>query len=119
MTLDSRARNTANNLLTKFGKSITLTRITEGNYDPTTGEMAAATSSTSNHYAIISEYDGNALINGVIQSGDKKVSIASLNIDIPQTGDKATIDALDYSIISVKSIWSGELAAVYELQVRK
>ena len=73
MTLDARARATANTLLDKFGKSITLTSIVEGSYDPATGDMSANTATNTTHTAIIKDYNGIDFISGVIQSGDKKL----------------------------------------------
>ena len=119
MTLDARARNTADKLLTKFGKLVTLSRITEGSYDPTTGEMATPTAVSSSVYALIKDYKGIDLTNGVILQGDRKVTIAALGIDEPQPADKVTLDLYDYNVISVRKVWSGELAAMFELQVRK
>jgi len=119
MTLDTKARNTANKMIAKFGKSITLTRVTEGSYDPTTGEMAASTNSTATLSALIQDYKPFEYVSGAIESGDRQVTIAALDATIPNIGDTITIDALVYSVISVKTVWSGELAALYELQVRK
>ena len=44
--LDAKARATALKLLNKFGKSVTLTIVTEGTYDPTTGEVSGSSTST-------------------------------------------------------------------------
>ena len=119
MTLDAKARNTADTLLDKFGKSITLTSIVEGSYDPATGDMSANTTTNTTHTAIVKDFNGVDFVSGVIQSGDRKVTIAALNATTPQPADKVTVDSEVYNVISVKSIWSGELAALYELQVRK
>jgi len=117
--LDTSARALAVKSLAKFGKSITLQSIVEGAYDPVTGDMAANTITSSNPLAIISDFKGAALMSGVIQYGDRKVTIAASGSVLPLPTDKVIIDTETYNVIAVKSIWSGELAALYELQVRK
>ena len=119
MTLDARARNTASKMLTKFGKRITLSRITEGVYNPATGDVGNPILSTLIVYALIKDYKGIDLVSGVIQQGDRKVTIPALGVAEPQPLDKVTIDSLVYSVISVRSVWSGEQAAMFEMQVRK
>lgn len=119
MTLDTRARTTADKLLDKFGKSITLTSITEGSYDPATGEMGAGTTTSTTHTAIIKDFNGIDFISGVVQAGDRKIMIAALGAPTPQPADKITIDSEIYQVISVRYVWSGELPALYEIQVRK
>lgn len=119
MTIDARARATADKLLDKFGKSITLTSVTEGSYDPTTGEMGAGTTTSTTHTAIIKDFKGIDFISGVVQAGDRKVMIAALGTPTPQPADKVTIDSEVYQVMSVRYVWSGELPALYELQVRK
>jgi hypothetical protein len=117
--LDTSARALSVKLLDKFGKSITLQSIVEGAYDPVTGDMAANTVTTSYPLAVVGDFKGLALASGVIQYGDRKVTIAASGSVLPLPTDKVIIDTETYNVISVKSIWSGELAALYELQVRK
>jgi len=119
MTLDTRARATADKLIGKFGKSVTLTRVTEGTYDPSTGEMSGGSTTTETVAALVKDYNGIELLSGMVQAGDRKVKVAALNVSEPQINDTLTIDSLVYSVLAVKSIWSGEKVAIYELQVRK
>jgi hypothetical protein len=119
MTLDARARSTADKLLDKFGKSITLTSIVEGTYDPATGELSGGTTTSTNHTAVIKDYNGIDFISGVVQAGDRKVMIAALGAPTPQPADKVTVDSEVYQVVAVRHIWSGELPALYEMQVRK
>jgi hypothetical protein len=119
MTLDTKARNLAVKLLNKFGKIITLQSITEGSYDPSTGDMSANTITTYSPFAIIGDYNGIKLTGGTIQQGDRKVTIAALGYALPQPADKVIIDNESYNVIAVKNTWSGNLSALYEMQVRK
>jgi hypothetical protein len=119
MTLDIRARATADRLIGKFGKQVTLTRVTEGTYDPTTGELSGGSTTTQTVAALVKDFNGIELLSGAIQAGDRKVSIAALNAAEPQIGDTITVDSMVYNVLAVKTTWSGEKAAIYELQVRK
>ena len=119
MTLDTKARATADKLIGKFGKQVTLTRVTEGTYNPATGDMSAGSTTTQTVAALVKDFNGIKLLIGAVQRGDTKVSIAALNATEPQIGDTITIDSLVYNVLAVKSIWSGEKTAIYELQVRK
>lgn len=117
--LDTSARKLSVNLLAKFGKAITFQSIVEGAYDPITGDTAANTVTSSSKKAVIKDYNGIELMSGVIQQGDRKVTIAASGATLPQPSDKIVIDSETYNIIAVKTIWSGELAALYQLQARK
>jgi hypothetical protein len=119
MTIDTRARATANRLIDQFGKQITITHIIKGEYNPSTGEMAADIVTSESTAALIKDYNGFELTNGVVQAGDLKIKIAALQITEPSIGDTVTIDSLVYSVLAIKHIWSGEMSAIYELQVRK
>lgn len=117
--LDTSARALSVKLLTKFGKDITLQSIVEGAYDPLTGDMSANTITSTTHTAIIKDYKGLDFISGVIQANDRKVIIAASGATTPLPADKVTIDSEDYQVIASRYIWSGALAALYEMQVRK
>jgi hypothetical protein len=119
MTLDTKARATADKLIGKFGKKVTLTRVTEGTYNPDTGELSGSSTTTQTVAALVKDFNGIELLGGAIQAGDRKVSIAALNATEPQIGDTMTVDSLVYNVLAVKSIWSGEKVAIYQLQVRK
>lgn len=117
-TLDTTMRQTAVNLVDKYGKNVTHTIVTEGSYDPTTGTITP--SSTSNTVkAIVEDYKGIELVSGQILHGDVKITLPALGNTKPEINDKITIDTVEYMIVSIKTVWSGEYPAVYELQVRK
>lgn len=117
MTLDIAARSAALKTIAKFGKSITLTRVTEGAYN-------TATATTTNTpvdetvSAIVEDYKGFDLTSGLIQAGDKKVTVAASAVAIPALADKITVDAYIYTIVNIQTIYSGQLAALYILQGR-
>lgn len=117
--LDIRARATGLRLLEKYGKPCTITRVTEGTYDPATGSISAESVVTSTPFALIEDYKGIDFISGMIEKTDRKVTIPAKGQDEPAPNDRLSIDGVTYSVISVGVVWSGEQAALYVMQVRK
>lgn len=118
--LDTKLRATASSLLSKFGKSVTLTSLTSGAYDSSTRTTATTESNTTAN-AIIEDYNNGAIFvsGGLILMGDKKLTFAASDVSMPSPGDTVTIDSVVWSVKSVKETWSGEQVASYEVQVRK
>lgn len=119
--LDTKFRALSNRLIDKYGKSVTLTSVTNGAYNPATG-TSAKTTATSTVKAIVEDYSlhssGVGFQTGLIKAGDKKVTIAALGITKPKPSDTVTIDAVVWNIVRVVETWSGEQIAVYECQLR-
>lgn len=117
--LDTRARNTALRLLNKYGKSVTLTRVTEGTYDPSTGDLSSGSTTTEIPKALIEDFPGDDYISGLVEKRDKKITTPALGYSEPQPNDRFTVGSDIYIVISTKTIWSGEQSAMYESQVRQ
>lgn len=120
MTLDARARATATNLLAKFGKVVSYVRAVPPAYDPnSTGSAPSDTAYTVN--ALVEGFPMGAGTNPLILMGDLRVSIAGADIAFaPAIGDKVTIDAVTYTVMTPPvPTFSGELVALWRLQVRK
>ena len=119
--LDTKFRALSNRLIDKYGKSVTLTSVTNGAYNPATG-TSAKTTATSTVKAIVEDYNlhssGVGFQTGLIKAGDKKVTIAALGITKPKPSDTITIDTVAWNIVRVVETWSGEQIAVYECQLR-
>lgn len=116
--LDKIAGGQASKLIAKYGKSITLTRITEGDYDPSTA-TTSNTSVASTINAVVEEYKGYDLANNLAVVGDKKLTVAAKGLVAPSLADQITIDGVTFSIVNIQTINSGELAALYVIQGRK
>lgn len=116
--LDAEIGPLALELIDEFGKSINFISVVAGNYDPTTGE-AMPNSTVKQIKAVVEDYKGQDYSSGLIEGGDKKVTVAAQAFNsIPTTSDKIQIDGLTYTIQAVKIVYSGDLAAIYELQAR-
>ncbi len=102
-----------------LGRSVTLTTVTAGAYDPQTG-AAATTTTTATVDALIEEYDGADLLAGLGVAGDKKVTIPAAQLaTAPKPTDKVTVAGIVYAVVSVRSDEAGGVAIIYTLQCRK
>jgi hypothetical protein len=120
MTLDTRARATASRLLNKYGKAVVFNSIIKGSYDTTTGSIASDSVTSINVKASIRDFNGIDIMSGVVQAGDRKVTMPAIDLSVtPKPSDTITFDGDTYTVIEVHNTWSGELPAVYTLQVRK
>ena len=118
MTLDATARRAATKLIGQFGRSIILTTVTAGAYNPATGS-ATPTTSNANVKAIIEEYKGFDIANDLAQAGDKKVTVSAADLAAkPSPVDRLTIDGLVFTVVGVQAVSSGALDALYILQAR-
>lgn len=113
MTLDATFRPLATNLLRKFGRSCTFTRVTEGAYDPATG-TTTNTEATSTVYTYQSSPNDNQLASGQYQAGQAifLISAAELGFE-PRPNDRITVDAM-WTIQRVARTSSGQYDALYE-----
>lgn len=117
--LDAKARATALKLINKFGKSVTHTIVTEGTYDPITGDVSAPSTSTEIPKAILEDFNGTDYLSGLVEKGDRKLMIPASGYGEPKPNDRFTVGSDVYTVVAVETVWSGEQAAIYISQVRK
>ena len=118
--LDTRFRSLATKIINKYGKSITLTSVTTGTYNPATGSVTNTTSSATVK-AIVEDYSyqDSGFTEGLIKVGDKKFTVAAIDLSsAPKPGDTITLGSSTYSVIRVIETWSGEQIASYEIHGR-
>lgn len=110
-----RAEATAQRLITKFGQSGTIRRVTNGGtpYDPTQVETDFACT------LVVIDYE-NSMIDGTrIQAGDKRVFVSTEGLTIePTTADKVLVSSTEHSIINVMPLNPGGTVVFHELQTR-
>lgn len=109
---------TALKLLTKFGASGTLTKRTEGSYDPATGsntitETAYTVKSVLLNYKFSEMNDTDSLI----QDKDRKIIMQATTVT-PDTSDTFTFNGTAYRIINVKTLNPAGTSVIHELHVR-
>src|SRR6188768_3855579 len=100
--LDTRARNTAERMIDKFGKVMSLNRATVGAYDPSTGN-ATETPSLTTIKGVVSKPSPIAFGMGLAQRGDMKVLVAAQPLDtlVPAPGDELIFDSKTWQVVSV------------------
>lgn len=111
--------NTAYNLLTRFGTTLTLKKQVDGSYTP--GGTIATTTTSYSVKGVILDYDERQREGGLVMAGDRKVIVSAKNLAYtPVQEDLITISGEDWKIISVKTLSpDGSTAIIHELQVRR
>lgn len=112
------AQNDASELLTEFGRALTLTKRTSGTYNPNTG-TAAVTSTTYGVIGAIFDFPARAIDGTIIQQGDKKAIIAARGLAaVPDITDTLTVGGVAHSIVNVKALEPAGTTVIYTLQIR-
>jgi hypothetical protein len=110
----------ADELLAEYGQSCVLTSITDGTYDPETGE--AGTSSTPHPVtAAIFAYPQRYIDGTLIRTSDKRALVSPVGLTVdPKPGDTLT-DAAGavFQVIDAKATAPAGIAVLWTLQVRK
>jgi hypothetical protein len=115
--LDTIARNVASTMVGKFGQTVRLRERAAGNYDAT-----AATVSTFKYEhevsAIIMDFAA-AEVQGLVQTGDKKVLIAAKDLPrVPTVEWELKIGTRWHTIRHVKTDYSGDEPATHQIVAR-
>lgn len=109
---------TALKLLTKFGASGTLTKRTEGSYDPATGSNTITeTSYTVKSVLLNYKFSEMNDTDSLIQAKDRKIIMQATTVT-PDTSDAFTFNGTAYRIINVKTLNPAGTSVIHELQVR-
>ena len=109
----------ARRLLTKYGRAISLTRVTEGVYNVATGATAA--SSTTNYSAkgYPDGYNSFEADGTLIRLNDTKLWISTPTTgEVPEVGDTLVIDSKTLRIMNVGIINAQGVNVLYKLQCR-
>lgn len=127
MTLDTTARNVAQSLTDKFGKTATLRRTLQTAYDPSTGLGGADLTPVDYTVKVtpptdfmLSRVDGT-----LIKEGDQVVSLPALSLTVypDQSTDSVRLEVdgatQEWNIRQIGRLWSGELVAMYILHLTK
>jgi len=104
-------------LLTEFGGAVTLPRVTDGSYDPVTGETTAGSDDTQATIGLIKPYPDNLVDGTRIRSTDKMLvltaSVEPLMTDTPQMGG-VTLGSVE----SIKTVNPAGTPICYFVQIR-
>jgi len=106
-------------LLTDYGQTATLTRVTPGSYSTSDGSLAAGTTATYTGSATVFDYDQRQIDGSLVRAGDRRVLLqATGGIPLPRTGDTITIASGTYQVVQARDISPAGTSVVYDLQVR-
>ena len=113
--------DTAQDLLSDYGKDLVLTRIVPGAYNPTTGIPGAPTPTTYTVKALVTNFNDYRVANsgGLIKTGDRRIFVAAKNLPIfpdPAT-DSVTLDGVTWKVVNATKPVDAQV--IYELQVRR
>jgi hypothetical protein len=119
--LDAEMRALAVELTDEFGKTVTLRRPGETTFDETTGESTTGSPSTQDVAATPPrEYASDQIDGSLIRRGDLRLSVPAKGLTfVPAVFDQVVLDGQTWGIQRVMPKYSGEQAAMYELQVRR
>jgi hypothetical protein len=119
---------TAFDLIEESGKTIKITPVPTGVYDPTTGGNIAGTGIAAfDRKAIVKDFNARTsnAVNISIENGDKEITLAAYGLDKPQLGWTFTIDSETFTVVpqkagglGVQTTYSGELAVLYKVHGR-
>lgn len=116
MTFATNLQGVALQLLTNYGRSISLQRVTEGAYNTSTSTLASGTTTSYSGYGHPSPYTSNELANVDLLSTDIKLILYSTTM--PLVGDVVTIDSVIYRVLSVQKVNAQGVNIIYKLQLR-
>lgn len=124
--LDAPMRAVAKRLGRTFGKQGTIESVSTGGYNPSTGKASSGTSDEVTAYGVVEEYDASEIDGTTIRRGDVKWTIPAKGIARPRPNDLVTFDDEDaegevnrYTVVMVRSTYSGDEQALHELQLRR
>lgn len=123
MTFDySEMSATALELLTEFGQTVTLRKVTTGAYNPSTGTSTPTVTLSSRKAAV---FDYNEFLHGMqhpyglaIEAGDRRCYMDANGPD-PALNDQVVIGDVVWSIKNVKSINPAGTSVLHDLQIRR
>ena len=108
----------ADELLVEFGAAATLTRVTPGAYDPTTGTTTADNTETWTGTGAKFDYEQKDIDGTKIRAGDQRVYLSVVGIVNPQTGDTLTIGGVILNVVASRQLKPASTAVLYDVQVR-
>jgi len=110
-------------LIEEFGADVAYTHVEGSTYDPATSSSNVAVSPPFDTKALVADYNlqgsGQAFAAGLIKAGDKQFFMAASAFELePSPGDNISFNGGVYTTVNIKTTYSGQLAALYEIQGR-
>lgn len=107
-------------LITKYGVSATIRRVTKGDYNAATGSRSEATVLEYPCKAIVEEYELKEVDGSIIKLEDRKIIVAAQGLAIrPDSGDMVVMSATTLQIVKNWPTSPGGVDIIHTLQVRR
>lgn len=114
-----RISKTALKVIKKYGQVVTITRRTQGAYNPATS-TAPVTETTETARGVVYDYEANEIDGTMVQRSDSKLLLSSIGITKPTVNDTATLANGDkFTIMNVDSVSPAGADVVYICQIRQ
>lgn len=119
MSFQSELKNAADLLLLELGESVSIQRVTEGSYTPSTGAVGAGSTITYTVYGAPSNYASSDIDNDLIQAADVKLIVQVPTSYVPLVGDVVTLNSKAYRVMSVTNYRAqgGDCAFILQLRI--
>jgi len=121
----AKTKKTANTLLKKFGQAVTLSHASAGVYDPATGGITGATSSTQYGTGAVIDWAANQVDGSLILATDKHLLLSPLNtaggaLTPPVLGDTVTdASGVVYTIVApLKTVSPAGTVVLFDINLR-
>ena len=117
MALATSLRSVASKLMAKFGGDVTIRIVTNSGYSTATG-VSTETVADTNIKGVVEDVRRTE-VNDLVQQGDKKLTIAALDVTTaPTPADRVVISGRSLQVIEVRTIEQDNQPIVYELFLR-
>lgn len=107
----------ANDSLSEYGQTVTISAKSIGAYNPATGN-AAVTVSTQQVKGVVFPIEDNTIDGTLIQQGDQKLLLSMVGVTPPHVGDTVTIGATSYTITFIKLLTPSGVNVLCECNIR-
>lgn len=108
----------AQKALKKAGQAMTLTRVSPGVYDPSTGSVVS-TGATYTGFGVALNYSSRDVDGTLILQADQRVYLDPLIGATPQPGDALTVGGEVFTVVNSKPLAPGGVVVLHDIQVRK
>lgn len=120
MTYDYvKAAATAKRMLTHFGATVTVTRVTPGAYDPVTGGSTDPVTQTWAPKGVKLEYSEREIDGSQIKTGDQRVYMSAEPGLEPQAGDTVTLGSEVWRVVRPRTLAPAGIVVLLDVQVRR
>jgi hypothetical protein len=104
----------------KLGGDVTISYVSAGDYDVTTGTVPDFSTTVETHEVKGVLQDVNAReVNELVQAGDKRLEVPAVELPTaPQTKDRVTVVGVEHQVVRVETIEQANTPITYVLYLR-